>query len=187
MAGKLDLEPLEHSVSEEDQTGGPMEGEFGPQLLEHSVLDMHLDSQPHHDVLDSGPLEHSVPGRAPNGGAVLYERLTVSDPLEHSGLCTSGDSVPQPAPSEPLEHLVPIRPLSWGDGVTLKVDTTVHLQSACIPRVISESQRVDDPLLEDWPGTAGSRSETGEAIVVGAIGSAAPWFQDGHMRWRLNL
>ena len=46
MAGKLDLEPLEHSVSEEDQNGGPMEGEFGPEPLEHSVLDMHLDSQP---------------------------------------------------------------------------------------------------------------------------------------------
>ena len=45
-------------------------------------------------MLDSGPLEHSVPGRAPVGGAVLYERLTVSDPLEHSGLRTSGDSVP---------------------------------------------------------------------------------------------
>ena len=60
-----------------------------------------------------------------------------------------------------------------------KVDTTVHLQSACIPRVVSESQRVDDPLLADRPGTAGSRSETGEAIVVGAIGSAAPWFLTG--------
>ena len=81
--------------------------------------------------------------------------------------------MPQLAPSEPLEHSVPIGPQSWGDGVTLKVDTT------------SIAQRVDDPLLEDRPGTAGSRSETGEAIVVGAIGSAAPWFLTGW--WRLNL
>ena len=151
-----------------------MDGEFGPEPLEHSVLDMYLDSQPRHDVLDSGPLEHSVPGRAPSGGAVVYERLTVSDPLEHSGLRTSGESVPQPAPSGPLEHSVPIGPQLWGDGVTL-----VHLQSACIPRVISEAQRIDDPLLEDRLGIAGSRSETGEAIVVGAIGSAAPWFLTG--------
>ena len=136
MAGKLDLEPLEHSVSEEGQTGGPMEGEFGPEPLEHSVLDMYLDSQPRHDVLDSGPLEHSVPGHAPSGGAVLYERLTVSDPLEHSGMRTSGDSVPQPSPSDPLEHSVPIGPQPWGDGVTQKVDTT------------SIAQRVDDPLLK---------------------------------------
>ena len=141
MAGKLDLEPLEHSVSEEDQTGGPMEGEFGPEPLEHSVLDMHLDSQPRHDGLDSGPLEHSVTGCAPSGCAVLYKQMTVSDPLEHSGLHTSDDSVPQPAPSEPLEHSVPIGPQSWGDKVTPKVDTTDHLQSACIPRVASESQQ----------------------------------------------
>ena len=66
-----------------------------------------------------------------------------------------------------------------GDGVTPKVDTTVHLQSACIPRVVSESQRVDAQLLEDRLETAGSRSEGGEAIVVGAIGSAAPWFLTG--------
>ena len=46
MAGRLDLETLEHSVSQEDQTGGPMEGEFGPELLEHSVRDVHLDSRP---------------------------------------------------------------------------------------------------------------------------------------------
>ena len=33
--------------------------------------------------------------------------------------------------------------------------------------------------MEDQPETAGPRSETGEAIVVGAIGSAAPWFLTG--------
>ena len=35
------------------------------------------------------------------------------------------------------------------------------------------------PLLEDQPETAGPRSETGDALVVGAIGSAAPWFLTG--------
>ena len=38
---------------------------------------------------------------------------------------------------------------------------------------------MDDPLLEDRPGSAGSRSETGGAIAVGMIGSAAPWFLTG--------
>ena len=164
MADKLDLEPLEHSVSE-DQNGVPMEGEFGPEPLEHSVLDIHLDSLPRHDVLDSGPLEHSVTVCAPSGGAVLYR--------------TSDDSVPQPASPEPLEHSVPVGPHSWGDGVSPTVDTTVHLQSTCMPRVVSEPQLVEEPLLEDRPEAAGSRSETGEAIVVGAIGSAAPWFLTG--------
>ena len=90
-----------------------MEGEFGPEPLEHSVLDMHLDSQPRHDVLDSGPLDHSVPSRALSGGAILYKNMTVWDPFEHSGLRTSDDSVPQPAPSASLEHSVPIGPQSW--------------------------------------------------------------------------
>ena len=38
---------------------------------------------------------------------------------------------------------------------------------------------MDDPLLEDRLETAGSRLEAGEVIVVGAIGSAAPWFLTG--------
>ena len=140
MAGKLDLEPLEHSVLQEDQTSGPMEGEFGPEPLEHSVLDMHLDSRPCQDEMDSGPLVHSVPDRAPSGCAVLCERLTVSDPLEHSGLRTSDDSVPKAAPSEPLQHSVPVGPPPWGDRLMSMVDTKVHLQPTCVPGVTSESQ-----------------------------------------------
>ena len=156
-----------------------MEGAFGSEPLEHSVLEMHLDSRPSQDELDSGPLEHSVPERAPSGSAVLCERRTVSDPLEHSGLRTSGDSVPKSAPSEPLEHSVSVGPQSRGEGLMSTMDTAAHLQPTGGPGVAPESQRVEDPLLEDRPGTTGSRSETGEAIVVGAIGSAAPWFLTG--------
>ena len=182
MEGNLDLEPLEHSVSEEDQTGGPMEGEFGLEPLEHSVLDMHLDSRPRQDEFNSGSLEHSVPDHAQTGGAVLCEKLTVSDPLEHSGWLTSDDMVPKSVPSEPLEHSVPEGPQSWGDGLMSEVDTTVHLQPACVPRVASDSQRVDDPLLEDRPGTTGSWSETGEAIVVGAC----DWFSSTLVSHRMD-
>ena len=87
--------------------------------------------------------------------------------------------VPKSVPLEPLEHSVPEGPQSWGDGLMSEVDTMVHLQPACVPKVASDSQRVDDPLLEDRPGTTRFRSETGEAIIVGAIGSAAPWFLTG--------
>ena len=31
----------------------------------------------------------------------------------------------------------------------------------------------------DWPENTGSRPNSGQAIVVGAIGSAAPWFLTG--------
>ena len=172
--GDLDLESLEHLISKEDQTGRPMEGDFVLEPLEHSVLDVNLDSRPRQDELDSGPLEHPVPDPAPSGGAVLFEKLTVSDPLEHSGLIASDDVVPRSAPPEPLEHSVPEGPQSWGDGLVSEVDMTVHLQSVCFPRVASDQQRVDGPLLEDRPEATGSRPETGEAIVVGAVGSAAP-------------
>ena len=59
------------------------------------------------------------------------------------------------------------------------MDTTVLLQSSYMPRVVSVPQLVEEPLLEDRPEATGARSETGEAIVVGAIGSAAPWFLTG--------
>ena len=78
--------------------------------------------------------------------------------------------VPKSAPLEPLEHLVPEGPQTWGDGLVSEVDMTVHLQSVCVPRVASDPQRMDDALLEDRPEATGSWSETGEAIVVGAIG-----------------
>ena len=179
MEGDLDLEPLEHSVSEEDQTGRFMEGDIGLEPLEHSLLDVNLVSQLRQDELDSGPLEHSVPDHTPSGGAALFGKLTVSDPLEHLGLIVSDDVVPKSGPSEPLEHSVPEGPQSRVDGLVSEVDTTVHLQSVCLPRVASDKQRVDGPLLEDRSEATGSRSETGEAIVVGAIGSAAPWFLIG--------
>ena len=39
--------------------------------------------------------------------------------------------------------------------------------------------QVEDPPCKDQQETAESRPESGEAIVVGAIGSAAPWFLTG--------
>ena len=109
MAGRLDPEPLEHSVS--------MEGEFGPEPLEHLVRDVRLDSRPRQGELNSGPLEHSVPDRAPRGGAVLCERLTVSEPLEHS---------------------VPVGPPQWGETDYRRRRTQ---RSICNPHVSRESHQ----------------------------------------------
>ena len=122
-AGALVSELLEHLVQRVDLDGRPTEGVVVLEPLEHLVLDISQDGRPMAGKLDLEPLEHSVSeedqtgghmeGEFGPGGAVLYERLTVSDPLEHSGLRTSGDSVPQPGPSEPLEHSVPIGPQLW--------------------------------------------------------------------------
>ena len=96
------------------------------------------------------------------------ESQTVSDLLEHSGLCTSGDSVPKSVPSELAEHSASIGPHSWGEGLLSKMDTASHRQ----PGVTPESQWVEDPLWEDQQGTTGSRLETGEAIYC----SGCDWF-----------
>ena len=101
MEGVLVLEPLEHSVLDVSLDGGPMEGESDLEPLEHSVLDVNLDSRLQQDELDSGPLEHSVPDHTLCGGAVLFGKVTVSDPLEHSGLITSDDVVLKSVPEGP--------------------------------------------------------------------------------------
>ena len=48
-----------------------------------------------------------------------------------------------------------------------------------LPGVVSESRQSEDPTRMDRLENTGSRSESGEAIVVGAIGSAVPWFLTG--------
>ena len=87
--------------------------------------------------------------------------------------------VQKSVPLELLEHVVPEVLQSRGDGLVSDEDALVQLRSLCLPRVASDTQRVDVPLLDDWPEATQSRSETGEAIVVGAKGSAAPWFLTG--------
>ena len=95
----------------------------------------------------------------------------MSDPLEHSDRCTSSDSVPKSATSELAEHSTSIGPQSWGEGLLSKMDTASHPQLASLPGVAPELQRVDGSLWKDRQGTTGSRSETCEAIVVGASGA----------------
>ena len=48
-----------------------------------------------------------------------------------------------------------------------------------LPRVVSESRQSEDLTRIEGPENTGNRVEAGEAIVVGAIGSAAPWFLTG--------
>ena len=48
-----------------------------------------------------------------------------------------------------------------------------------LPGVALESQQSEDPSQMKKQETTGTRPESGEAIVVGAIGSVAPWFLTG--------
>ena len=48
-----------------------------------------------------------------------------------------------------------------------------------LPGVAPESRQSENPPWMDQQETTETRPESGEAIVVGAIGSAAPWFLTG--------
>ena len=54
MANLSALEPLDHSVLEEDLDGEPTEGLSVPELLEHSVLEENLERQAYEGAVRSG-------------------------------------------------------------------------------------------------------------------------------------
>ena len=101
------------------------------------------------------PLDHSVLEVPLEGGDGLVDSMTVLDPLEHSGVGVRAESL-----------------------------------STYLPRMYSEESRNgrggprdhggEDSTLQD-PRKEVERAppEDGEAIVVGAVGSAAPWFLMG--------
>ena len=140
MEGAPVLEPLEHSVPEKTLDGRPMDGIAVLEPLEHSVLEIALDVglimdlsvfEPfEHSVLEEaldvrpkrvrsglGQLEYSVPDVAPFWGECLFIRMTVSDPLEHSGLGATdstdldGGHMEVMSDFHPLEHSVLITAL----------------------------------------------------------------------------
>ena len=98
------------------------------------------------------------------------------------GLTSAEDVGQKLVPLEPLEHSVPEGPQSRGDGLVSDMDARVESRYACLPRVSSDAQGVDVALLDDRSEADRSRTEPGEAIVVGAVGSAAPWFLTGRAR-----
>ena len=95
----------------------------------------------------------------------------VSEPTEQSK--TGGNLVPKPAPSEIAEQPRSDGPPLWGEGLSPGTDTVSRPLPVALPGVASEPQQSEDPSRMDQQET------TGEAIVVGVIGSAAPWFLTG--------
>ena len=173
MESMLVLEPLEHSVLDVTSERGSGVGLSALEPLEHSVLEVASDIRPKRVRTVLEPLEHSVPDLAPIESAYPFVRTVVSD-------LTSTEDVGQKlVPLEPLEHSVPEGPQSWGNGLVYDFDSRVESRSACLPRVSSDAQGVDVTLLNNRSEADRSRTEPGEAIVVGAVGSPAPWFLTG--------
>ena len=175
-AGPVEGAPLEHSVLEKTLDGGPMGGITVLEPLEHSVLeiapgdglriDLFIFDPLKHSVLQEasdvqpmqvqsglGPLEYSVPDVTPFWGDCLVIRMTVSDPLEQSGLgvtdsidldgghldssvwITTLDDRPMVGITvlEPIEHSVldvgmdSLWMAPWDAGGTIRIDSRSEL------------------------------------------------------------
>ena len=124
------------------------------------------------------PLEHSVPDLAPIRSASPFIRMAASDPLEHSGMTSTEDVGQKLVSLEPLEHSVLEGPQKQRDVSVSDVELLVETMSACLPRVFSDPQGVDVTLL-DGRRPNETQPEAAEAIVVGVVGSVAPWFLTG--------
>ena len=153
------------------------------------------DGGPMEEISVLEPLEHSVLDVSLEGGDSLIVEVAMSDPLEHSGVDRDSDIVSGLLLPEPLEHSVLVDgavaditvldPLEHS-GVSVRVETV----SAYLPRVYSEDPRnggcdprdhrdEDNTLPDSMKEVERGQLEDGEAIVVGAVGSAAPWFLTG--------
>ena len=99
--------------------------------------------------------------------------MAASDLLEHLGLTSTEDV------GQKLRHSVLEGPQKQRDGSVSDVELRVEMMSTCLPRVFSDPQGVDVTLLDGRPEAERTQPEAGEAIVVGAVGSAAPWYLTG--------
>ena len=146
-------------------------------------------------------IEHSVVGVSLAGDDSSVDRVAVPNPIEHSGVSEMADLLSAVAVPEPLEHSVLEVPLEVGGGAVdgaAKPTTLEHAgvskpadtSPASHPRrhsEVSEDGRngqqdhmCEEITLQDIRRKDKRTSpEEGEAIVVGAVGSAAPWFLTG--------
>ena len=142
------------------------------------------------------PLEHSLLEVSLDGDDSSVDEVAVANPLEHSGVGRDADSLSGMSVREPLEHSVLVVHLEVGDGSVgsmivpdplenLGISVQSDLLSSNLPTIHSEESRNgrndprdhlgEDSALQDLrKEVKRPPPEDGEAIVVGAVGSAAP-------------
>ena len=144
-------EPIEHSVvGVPNEVGNSsVDSVAVPDPIEHSGV------RGTADLPSAEPIEHSVVGVPNEVGNSYVDSVAVPDPIEHSGVRGTADP---PSAGQLMMHSETFR--DWENG------RQEHTSDDNTPLdVRREDQRLS---LDD-----------GEAIVVGAIGSAAPWFLTG--------
>ena len=188
MAGNMIRNSSDLAVPQRDQTGRPMEGVTSPAPSRHSVTQLHLDSQPsgyksmpdqprypisddttHRQEKPPGNETETdvvVPNKTPGRNVCFYDNKTVS--------YGNKDNAVQTAPSELAEN--PTSGSRSEPFVLMPVPDAIAEKRKSEERSLSERpwQTRRSSAQTDQPEYTGSRPEPGEAIVVGAIGSAAP-------------
>ena len=153
------------AISQKDMTGRHMEGVTSPTPSRHSVTLLHLDSQPsgHKSMPDwpKDPISDDIPQRQEKPP----DRKTVS--------CRNTDKAVRMAPSELTKD-----PMSVSHSEPLVSDAITENRKSEERSERSEQTRQNSAGTEQLEYTE-SRPDSGEAIVVGAIGLAAPWFLTG--------
>ena len=185
MAGNMMGSSSDRTVPQKDQTGRAMEGVTSTQL--------HLDSQPRgyqsmpnrkkylwSDEIPNRqakpPGNRTVPSvgvqnKTPDRKVCFYGNQTESD--------EGKDNAVQTAPSVLTED-----PMSrnQSDPFIRKPVPDIHAgkRKSEVRSLAESSWQTGRSLAQTYqPEYTGSSQESGEAIVVGAIGSAAPWFLTG--------
>ena len=141
MAGNMNWNPSEYVVPKEDQTSRPTEGVTSPAPLRHSVMQLHLDSQPSINKLKPDQSGDPVPDDTPHRQVGFYGNQTVPDFLVDVNVDGGGDPVPKPAPSELAEHSTSVE-RSLRPGYPMPDDTPSR--TVCF----YDSQTVSDLLVD---------------------------------------
>ena len=141
MAGNMDWNPSEYVVPKEDQTSRPTDGVTSPAPLRHSVMQLHLDSQPSRNKLKPDQSGDPVPDDTPCRQVGFYGNQTLPDFLVDVNVDGGGNPVPKPAPSELAEHSSSVEH-SLRPGYPMPDDT--QSRTVCF----YDSQTVSDLLVD---------------------------------------
>ena len=171
MAGNRMRNSSDVAVPQKDQTGRPMEGVTSPTPSRRSVTPLHFDSQPsgyksmpdwpRDPVSDDIPQRQAKPPDNKTGSYGNKDNAVQMAPSELAPDATSGSQ------SEPFV----LNPVP--DAITENRNSEERSLSERSWQTRQSSAQTDQPEYTESP------SDSGEAIVVGAIGSAAPWFLTG--------
>ena len=112
-----------------------------------------------------------MPDDTPCRKVCFYDSQTVSDGINNNAVQTAPSELAEHSMSGEMSELLILKPAPAEDTEQRR---SKERSLSEVPLKIRQG-----PAQIDQPEYTGSRPESGEAIVAGAIGSAAPWFLTG--------